>query len=175
MSEGNKGGAAWFAVYSKPRQEAVALAQLENQGFECFLPMAKNPYQRAKSQRRKPAEPLFPRYLFLHAIPEVQNLATVRSTRGVVSLVRSGTALVTMPARIIQALKARRDPATGLIALDAAPLAPGDKVQVFDGPLAGAEGILQERCGATRSLLLMNILGRETTLEVESLLLKRAG
>lgn len=166
--------AQWFAVYSKPRQESVALAHLQNQGFECFLPMASNPYQKAKSQRRKPAEPLFPRYLFLNAIAEVQNLATVRSTRGVVTLVRSGSELVKVPAEIIQALKARQDASTGLIALDATPLIPGDKVEVFDGPMAGAKGILQERCGATRSILLMSILGRETTLTVESLLLKRA-
>ncbi len=48
-------------------------------------------------------------------------------------------------------------------------------MRVFDGPLAGAEGVLQQRSGEVRSLILMNILGRETTLEVDSLLLQRAG
>ena len=61
--------ANWFAVYTKPRQEQVALENLERQGFRCFLPMAVNPYQR-RSQRMPRIEPLFPRYLFLKAIAE---------------------------------------------------------------------------------------------------------
>jgi hypothetical protein len=46
---------------------------------------------------------------------------------------------------------------------------------VFDGPFAGAEGVLQERCGEARSLVLLELLGRQATLEVDSLLLQRAG
>ncbi len=165
----------WYAVYTKPRQEPVARWNLENQGFEVFLPMALNPYQRVSKRNEDRTEPLFPRYLFLRAVPEVQNLATVRSTRGVVNLVRSGHELVTVPEAIVDGLLARRDPETDLIALDPAELDVGDQVRVFDGPFAGAEGILQQRSGETRSLLLMKILGRETTLEVDSLLLQRAG
>ncbi len=167
--------AHWFAVYTKPRQERTALFHLENQGFQCFLPMALNPYQKASKRNEDRTEPLFPRYLFLRAVPAVQNLATVRSTRGVVSLVRTGHELVKVPELIIRALQARRDIETGLIALDPVQLDIGDRVRVFDGPFAGAEGILQQRSGEARSLLLMKILGRETTLEVDSLLLQRAG
>jgi len=169
--------ASWFAVYTKPRQEREALRQLENQGFACFLPMAFNPFQKFAPGRKKPpqGEPLFPRYLFLHAAPAVQNLATVRSTRGVHNLVRSGTRLVCVPETVIAQLRQRQDPDTGLIALDPAPLQAGEPVRVFDGPMAGAEGILAERQGEARSLLLMSILGRETTVAVDSLFLQRAG
>ena len=38
----------WFAVYTKPRQEKIALENLERQGFRCSLPMAINPYQKSK-------------------------------------------------------------------------------------------------------------------------------
>ena len=47
----------WFAVYTKPRQERIALENLERQGFRCFLPMAINPYQR-RSARGPRIEPL---------------------------------------------------------------------------------------------------------------------
>ena len=170
----NKATASWFAVYSKPRQEHEALRQLERQGFTCFLPRAINPYQKRTKTRQPAVEPLFPRYLFLRAVPSQQNLAPVRSTRGVVGLVRTGTRLVTVPEGIITALQARQDPETGLIALEATPLNQGDRVRVFDGPFAGAEGILQQRCGQDRSLLLLKMLGRETIVEVDSLLLQRA-
>lgn len=166
--------ANWFAVYSKPRQESEALRQLERQGFECFLPLAINPYQKRTKTRQPAVEPLFPRYLFLRAVPSQQNLAPVRSTRGVMGLVRMGTRLVTVPEGIITGLRARQNPETGLIALEATPLDLGDRVRVFDGPFAGAEGILQQRCGQDRSLLLLKMLGRETTVEVDSLLLQRA-
>ena len=159
----------------------MALTHLERQGFECFLPMAANPYQRQRNRngarlRTQPdAEPLFPRYLFLRALPDVQNLAVVRSTRGVVGLVRMGHHLIQVPDQILRSLSERVDTQTGLIKLDPVTLQPGEKVQVFDGPLMGAEGILQQHCGEQRALLLMSVLGRETTLEVDSLQLKRAG
>ena len=41
---------SWFAVYTKPRQEHIALENLERQGFRCFLPMAVNPYQRRSAK-----------------------------------------------------------------------------------------------------------------------------
>lgn len=167
--------ARWFAVYTKPRQERIALLNLERQHFECFLPLAENPYQRRRRPRHTRAEPLFPRYLFLKARPAHQNLAAVRSTRGVVGLVRMGFELIEVPPDIVGELMARRHPVSGLIALDPVPLREGEAVRVFEGPLAGAEGILQERCGAWRSILLLRMLGRETTVEVDSLLLQRAG
>ncbi len=164
----------WFAVWSKPRQERIARDNLERQGFDCFLPEALNPYQRRSKKDRPRIEPLFPRYLFLNAVPETQNLATVRSTRGVVGLVRSGFELIRVPEYVIEMIKARQDRDTGLIQLDPAPLKPGDKVCVFDGPYTGIEGILKTHTGPQRAMILMNLLGRQSTVEVDSLLLKRA-
>ena len=177
----------WFAVYTKPRQEKIALENLERQGFRCFLPMAVNPYQKrtklvgaakaAKAAQRaavvNKAEPLFPRYLFLNAITDQQSLAPVRSTRGVATLVRFGTKLVQIPETVIRSIENRQDKETGLVNLDPVPVKPGDKVKVFDGPLAGIEGIFQEQKGESRALLLMKLLGTETTVEVDSLLLQR--
>ena len=68
---------SWFAVYTKPRQEHIALLNLERQSFECFLPMAENPYQRRSTKNAARREPLFPRYLFLDALPEIQNLVSL--------------------------------------------------------------------------------------------------
>jgi len=162
----------WFAVYTRPRQERTALEHLERQGFRCFLPLAVNPYQR-RSQRTPRIEPLFPRYLFLHALADQQSLGPVRSTRGVCNLVRFGQQLITVREPVIQTIERRRDPATGLIRLDPVPVQVGDTVKVFDGPLAGLTGIFQERKGATRALLLMKLLGAESTVEVDALLLQR--
>jgi transcriptional antiterminator RfaH len=159
-------------VYTKPRQERVALENLERQDFRCFLPMAINPYQR-RSAKKLRVEPLFPRYLFLNVIPDQQSLGPVRSTRGVATLVRFGMELARLPEVVIRAVNSRRDPETGLVKLDPVPVAPGDKVKVFDGPLAGLEGIFRERKGEKRALLMAKLLGTESTVEVDALMLQK--
>lgn len=164
----------WFAVYTKPRQEKIALENLERQGFRCFLPMAVNPYQR-RTERIPRIEPLFPRYLFLNAIADQQSLSPVRSSRGVCSLVRFGMQLATLPERVIGIIQRRRDPHTGYVQLDPVLVRVGDRVRIFDGPLAGIEGIFQERRGMNRALLLMSLLGAESTVEVDALLLQKVG
>jgi transcriptional antiterminator RfaH len=168
----NESQPSWFAVYTKPRQERIALEHLERQAFRCFLPMAVNPYQR-RSERKRRIEPLFPRYLFLHAVPNQQSLGPVRSTRGVATLVRFGQKLACLPDPVVEAINERCDD-EGLVQLDPVPVEPGDKVRVFDGPLAGLEGIFKERKGEKRALLMAKLLGTESTLEVDALLLQKA-
>jgi transcriptional antiterminator RfaH len=163
---------SWFAVYTKPRQEHIALENLERQDFHCFLPMAVNPYQR-RSEKKLRIEPLFPRYLFLNVIPDQQSLGPVRSTRGVATMVRFGQELARLPETVINMINSRCDPCTGLVSLDPVPVEPGDNVRVFDGPFAGLQGIFKERKGEKRALLLMEMLGTESTVEVDTLLLQK--
>jgi transcriptional antiterminator RfaH len=160
-------------VYTKPRQERIALENLERQEFRCFLPMAINPYQR-RSEKNLRIEPLFPRYLFLNAIADQQSLGPVRSTRGVATLVRFGMELARLPEIVIKAIDNRCDPETGLVRLEPVPVNAGDKVKVFDGPMAGLEGIFKERKGEKRALLLATLLGTESTIEVDALMLQKA-
>ena len=166
--------ANWYAVFTKPRQEQLAAEHLERQHFECFLPMAFNPYQRRSKQRQLCIEALFPRYLFLRAVADQQSLGPVRSTRGVCCLVRFGMKLITVPENIIRSIKARMHPESGLIELEPTPVNPGDRVRVFDGPFTGIEGILKAHTGQQRALILMDLLGTQSTVEVDSMLLQRA-
>ncbi len=80
-----------------------------------------------------------------------------------------------MPESIINAIKNRMDPATGLIRIKPVEVKAGDKVCVFDGPLAGVSGIVQERSSENRALILMELMGRPTAVEVDALLLQRTG
>ena len=165
----------WFAVVTKPRQEQLALEHLQRQSYECFLPMAENPYQRRSKKQQQIIEPLFPRYLFLNAIAESQNLAPVRSTQGVVSMVRFGTELAVIPDHIINAIRQRIEVDTGLIKIQPVQIKPGDKVRVFDGPLTGVNGIVQEKNSTNRAMILMELLGRPTRVEVDALMLQKTG
>ena len=164
---------SWFTVHTRPRQEHIALEHLERQGFSCFLPMAINPYQR-RSRHKLRIEPLFPRYLFLNATADQQSLGPVKSTRGVSTLVRFGSELAQVTETVIRAIRSRCDAVTGLVRLDPVPVVPGDRVSVFDGPLAGTKGLFQACSGERRALLLIEFLGRQVRVEVDRLLLQKA-
>jgi transcriptional antiterminator RfaH len=166
--------AHWFAVYTKPRQEHTALLNLERQSFECYLPITDERRQRDVGRRAARDTPLFPRYLFLNASPEIQSMATVRSTRGVVGLVRAGLELVSIPSSVIAGIKSRMHPGTGLIPLEGIALARGDKVRVADGPFAALEGVFKEHRGRNRSLMLLELLGRKIAVDINPRLLQRA-
>jgi transcriptional antiterminator RfaH len=160
----------WYAVHSKPRQEAVAEKHLDNQGFTTYLPKI-----RVRKQRRgkwvKVVEPLFPRYLFIQCDPNVDNTAPVRSTRGAVGLVRIGMELRPVPDKVIEFLKQAEDQDEQVRPDDSWPHQPGDRVQVLEGPFAGLEGIYREPVAESRAILLLELLGRETpiTVDMESL------
>jgi len=79
----------WYAIHTKPRQEETALAHLERQGFDCHLPRARE-RRRARHRYALVTLPLFPRYLFARLDLATQNTAPIRSTQGVVGLVRFG-------------------------------------------------------------------------------------
>ena len=88
-------------------------------------------------------------------------------------MVRFGTELAVVPDNIIDAIKARITPDTGLIKIEPVEVKPGDKVRVFDGPLAGINGIVSEKNSENRALILMELLGRTTTVEVDALMLQK--
>jgi len=136
--------------------------------------MAINPYQR-RSAKKTRIEPLFPRYLFLNAIADLQSLGPVRSTRGVNNLVRFGMELAHLPEKVIRAIRSRCDPNSGLVRLDPVEVCVGDKVRVFDGPLAGAEGLFKACSGEKRAMLLIDMMGRPTSVEVDRMMLQRVG
>lgn len=156
---------AWYAVQSKPRQEAVAVEQLQRQGYETYLPQI-----RLKKRRRNQwvdvTEPLFLRYLFVHVDADEQSLAPVRSTVGVAGLVCFGQLLRPVPASVIDYLSSAEDAQLGRLDESDYPHQPGDEVEVLEGPFAGLSGLFQMTDGKDRALLLLDLLGRSTEVAV---------
>ena len=54
----------WYAVHSRPKQEIRALENLQNQGFETWLPMLTIEKLR-RGRLAEVTEPMFSRYLFI--------------------------------------------------------------------------------------------------------------
>ncbi len=155
---------AWYLVYTKPRQEGVAQANLERQGYPVYLPRVKQRRRRA-GRVTDIIEPLFPRYVFIQLSTQTDNWGPIRSTLGVSSLVRFGPDPAVVPEALIAVLRARDDE-TGLQALKLADFAPGQGVRIQAGPMQGYEGIFLARTSRDRVTLLLEILGKQVRVSV---------
>lgn len=167
--------ASWYCVHSKPRAETLAAEHLLRQGYECFLPRILRRVALPRAGRsRCVVEPLFPRYLFVQADPNVQSLAAIRSTRGALGLVR----FAGEPARVTDDLIARlrRDAdAQGVIVRSIPDFQAGDAVHVMDGPFAGLRGVYAQPCGEDRAVVLLQMLGGQQRVLLDATVLQGVG
>jgi transcriptional antiterminator RfaH len=157
----------WYLVYCKPRQERIAVENLERQGYETYLPRVRETRRRA-GQRIQVIAPLFPRYLFIHLDQEFDNWGPIRSTLGVVSLVRFGQLPARVPDELLALLHGRED-AEGLQTIELQALKTGARVRVASGSLAGYEGIFLAKTARERVVVLLDILGKATRTQMDAL------
>lgn len=148
----------WYAVHTKARQEGVAVDNLRRQALRTYFPRI-NSVRRRSGRRRMVVEPLFPGYVFVHVDTLTQSIAPIRSTLGVIGLVRFGNEPQPVPDDVIATLcEAQYDEQVPIDPVDI--LNYGDRVQFVEGPMAGMTAIFAAKTGAERVLLLMDLVGR---------------
>lgn len=152
--------ASWYVVQTQPNAERKALAHLDRQGFETYLPR----YRKSKRHARRTeiiAAPLFPRYLFVSVDFTSQRWRSLRSTVGVSRLVCNGETPAVVPGGIVETLRLREDE-SGLIDIGSGPaFSRGDKVRVRDGAFGDCLGIFESATDGERVLILLDLLGRK--------------
>ncbi|MEJ7138211.1 transcription/translation regulatory transformer protein RfaH [Amphibiibacter pelophylacis] len=154
----------WYLVHTKPRQETIALTNLERQGYACYLPQ-----MRIERVRRGKAlvvtEAMFPRYLFiqLDSSDQAKSWAPIRSTLGVSQLVRFGTQTARVDDALVDLLR-EREQARPLEAL----FHSGETVVITRGPFAGIEAIYQTADAERRALILLEIMSRKVEMRVDA-------
>jgi transcriptional antiterminator RfaH len=163
----------WRAVYCKPRQEARAHLHLLNQDYHAYLPQVRT-RKRLRGRDRSVVEPMFPRYLFIQLEDFAEDFGPIRSTRGVVGLVKLGDEVPTVPDALVTELRQRQDGdgAIDLTAFDR--LKPNDPVEITAGPFAGYQGIFDADNGEQRAIVLLELLNAQRRVEVPASDLKRA-
>jgi transcriptional antiterminator RfaH len=144
--------AAWYVVQTKPRQEARARENLQNQGIRCTLPLLRVERIRRRT-RQWVDEPLFSRYLFIELGGVNAKWNALRSTRGVSQLVQFGGVPAKVPSEWMNAFQSRERIAVPLFDC-------GQRVVVTAGPFQGVEGIYQLRDGESRAIVLLELLGK---------------
>lgn len=156
----------WYLVRTKPNAEAVAVANLGRQGYEVYFPrlLQSMPFRGRWHDR---IVPLFPGYLFLRLDEGRQPLAPVQSTLGVTSAVRFGPSYAIVPDEVIQDLRARASPETGMHRLCLrSSLVPGARVRILAGPFEGLEGVFERETGSDRAIVLLSVLGQTASVGV---------
>lgn len=154
----------WYVIHTKPRQERRALTNLEQQGYECYLPML-NREKLSRANLNVAEEPLFPRYLFisLDASRYGQNWAPIRSTWGVTGLVTFGSTPAKIDATLIEFLHKQQD------CLRVEPVRlfhKGERLLVSEGPFIGLEAIYQMPSGENRAMVLIELMGKSAQMQI---------
>ncbi|HEY3432256.1 MAG TPA: transcription/translation regulatory transformer protein RfaH [Rhodocyclaceae bacterium] len=154
----------WYLVHTKPRQEKVALQNLKQQGYPCYLPVLPSEKLRQGALALS-EEPLFPRYLFIQLGLEStdKSWTPIRSTKGVCRLVSFGTKPAKVPDNIIAFLQAQE------VALQSQPerlFSPGQRVCLTQGSFAGVEGIYQMADGERRVMVLIELMSKPVAISV---------
>lgn len=142
----------WYAVHTKPRQEAIAEAFLAQSGLETFYP------------RIAPAKSLFPGYIFTR-FDAMTQLRLVKYSKGVSSVVSFGDKPAPVDESLIEAIRARMK--DGLVHLDPPSFTKGERVEIKEGPLEGVSGIFDSRIKDTdRVVILLNMIACQSRVVV---------
>ena len=117
--------------------------------------------QKLRNQRvQTVTEPMFSRYLFIQLNEQTQNWGPIRSTLGVSKLVSFGPQPAKVPPEFVAFLQ--EAPQTTLERM----FAPGDSVQIANGPLQGLEGHYVAHDGEVRAFVLVDLLGQPQKLRI---------
>lgn len=163
----------WYLIYSKPRQEEIAVRHLTRQDYSIYLPRMLV-VRRRRGRRVSRIEPMFPRYLFIQLDTVSDNWAPIRSTIGVAGLVRFSGVPAMVPDELVAAIL-RREDQHGIQRVPVDEFSPGGKVRFVEGPLMGYEGIFLARNSRDRVTVLLELVGRQTRLSVDPARLEKAG
>mgnify|MGYP006090980357 CR=1 FL=1 len=147
----------WFLVYTKAREEERAKKNLENQGFETFLPMIA--YEKISQPKSYSLKPMFPRYLFIIINVERDNWHLIKSTRGVSHVVLFGSKFAAVPNAVIEFIKTRVNNHSIVKQKVTRQLfQKGDKLVIKKGIMKGKEATFFSKTGKERVKILLKLM-----------------
>ena len=155
---------AWFCLRSQPKHEHIAAGHLRQmEGVEVFNPRIRYP-RSTRTGKVIVTEAMFPNYLFAR-FDWKSSLTRVHYAPGVSGVVHFGSKWPTVPEEAIKELHAL----IGTQGIHEVPdeVQVGDEVNVSGGVFHGLTAVVtQIMPGKQRVMVLMDFLGRQTTVEV---------
>ncbi|MGB9624939.1 MAG: transcription termination/antitermination protein NusG [Phycisphaerae bacterium] len=167
-TDGPCGESRWFVAHTKPRQEKALARYLFSRQIPYFAPQ----YVRGPVRPRGHAPsylPLFAGYVFVKS-DDAGRVEALQSNRIVAPLrVLDQVGLLNDLRRVKRLIDAR------LPLYPEERLAPGERVRIVSGPLAGMEGIVEYRVGRCRFVVSVDFIRQGVAVEVSATALEPAG
>lgn len=154
---------SWYVVHCKPRSERLALEHLNRQGYVTYLPMLKV-YSARKADLTR-FEAMFPRYLFCQPHSPEQSIAPIRSTTGVIDIVRFGSKPATLAEALVAQIRCVEAQQHLLSPGGLSGLQSGSFVRVTEGPLTTLEGLVTS-VADQRVSVLFELLGSPVNIDL---------
>jgi len=156
----------WFLIYTRPNQEEIAKINLENQGFETYLPIIDYSDNKKKN---KSSEVLFPRYLFVQFDKRQSNLGSIKSTKGVSHTVMFGESMALVKNEIIIWIKNKLNEHQYLNnEMNDDALKENDIVIINEGILKGSEATFLSMNSQNRVRVLLNFINKDLIAEISA-------
>lgn len=164
-STGNPEQNRWYLAYTKPRQEQIALVNLEQQAFDAYLPL----YKKFKKTEQGPVvlfEPMFPRYILFRPRRSEQSISVVRNTKGIATIVRFGFEPAMIHDELVRRIRLVEEDRNHATLQELSKLKAGQSVRLKHTALDGIQGLIQS-ISSKRVAVLLEILGRPTIVQME--------
>ena len=160
-----KENSKWFLVYTKAQEEQRAQKNLENQGFEIFLPMIA--LAKVNKSKTITLKAMFPRYLFVKINAELDKWSCIKSTRGVSHLVVFGQRLAEIPNQVIVYLRSKADENDIVkLKITRQEFQKGEKLVVKTGVFKGKEATFLSKKSKERVRILLRFVNHLITAEI---------
>lgn len=155
----------WFILQFKPNSHRQATKNLNQQGFETFLPLY-DATSRKASRFITATQPLFPGYMFITFDKAVSEWHKINNTYGVSRLITFNSALKSIPSTFVDDLMKRYDLSGKLLPIKK--LKKGDQVKVLKGPFSNFIATVETYETDQRIWILMDLMGRKTKIQTPS-------
>ena len=155
----------WFVLQFKSNSHHIAAKNLNQQGFETFLPLHETT-SRKLSRFINTSKPLFPGYMFIRFDKAEPQWHKINSTYGVSRLITFNSILKSIPTSFVDNLMKRYDLSGKLLPIKK--LEKGDQVTVSKGPFANFIATIEKYEDEQRIWILMDLMGRETKIHTSS-------
>jgi len=155
----------WFILQFKSNSHHIAAKNLNQQGFETFLPLY-DTTSRGTSRFINTSKPLFPGYMFINFNRAESELHKINNTYGVSRLITFNSILKSIPTIFVDHLMKRYDLSGKLLPIQK--LKKGDQVKILKGPFADFIATVEKHETDQRIWVLMDLMGRKTKITTPS-------
>lgn len=179
MSKQQSEGKNWYVIHTYSGYEEkvtdslkqrIKSLNMEDKIFDVIVPKEKT-IEIKNGRRRTVEKRIFPGYVMVEMIVTDDSWYVVRNTPQVTGFIGSGTTPIPMSEAEVAVIQRRMGLDEPKFMID---LNKGDVVNIVDGPFKGFDGAVQEVDQDKGKIKVMvNMFGRETPLELDSLQVKK--